>query len=388
MDVVRLLVLLRCFLRSKTLNIKIFKRVSHMELLLKLLCISIGKSESFEKVLSDLEWKVLYDLVTKQAITGICFNGVQNLLKKHGELCVNLPVKLKIQWIGVTSMIRERNELINTKCQELMERLNRDGMRCCVLKGQGVAALYGDLSLDRQPGDIDIWLDGSRDRVIDYVMSIVPTKEFDQKHIHFHLFDNVEIEVHWIPVYRNSPKFDKILGKYFEKERDRQMSNGGFPTVDFQLIHQLLHLYSHYVYEGVGLRQMMDLYFSQNKCIEQMPECVTEVLFLFRRLGLMSFLGATQWVIQTVFEDSQILLCEPNAKDGYKLLQEIEIGGNLGHYNVKNQVVNERLWHRFWRRWHRRIRMWRYDPIGALLMPLERLKLELWMRRKRRQYGV
>ena len=358
------------------------------ELFCELICVSIGTREALSVTPSFEQWRSIYSISIKQSVNGICFIGLKKLFNNHPEQLINLTRDIKMSWLGLFTTIQHRNAIVNERSAQLCKGISSSKLECCILKGQGVAALYGDLSSARQPGDIDIWVNGSRDQVIDYVMSISPTKEFDQKHIQFHLFDNVEIEVHWIPVYRNSPKFDKILGRYFEKERGRQMSNGGFPTVDFQLVHQLLHVYSHYVYEGVGLRQMMDLYFSQKNCMEQKPECVQEILKLFKSLGLLSFVGATQWVIQNVFEDSQILLCAPNAKDGYKLLQEIEIGGNFGHYNAKNQVVDERLLHRFWRRWHRRIRMWRYDPIGTLFMPWERLKLELWMRRKRRQYGV
>ena len=149
------------------------------------------------------------------------------------------------------------------------------GMRSCILKGQGVAALYSErLQPLRQSGDIDVWVDASREQVIDFVMGIAPTREFDQKHIHFHVFDDMEVEVHWIPVNRESPKFNRILGEYFEKERNRKFSHDKdalcVPTTDFQLVHQLLHIYVHYVYEGVGLRQLMDLYFTQIAFVESM----------------------------------------------------------------------------------------------------------------------
>ena len=38
--------------------------------------------------------------------------------------------------------------------------------------------------------------------------------------------------------------------------------------------------------------------------------------------------------------------------------------------------------------WGRKFRMFRFDPLGTLLMPLSRLKLELWMRRVRMKYNV
>ena len=125
-------------------------------------------------------------------------------------------------------------------------------MKSCILKGQGVAKLYKirneelevrngvNLGLYRQSGDIDVWVDKVRDDVIDFVMQNAPTREFDQKHIHFHVFEDVDVEMHWIPVNMESPRFNRILGEYFRKESSRQFANSSckvcYPTVDFQLV--------------------------------------------------------------------------------------------------------------------------------------------------------
>ena len=286
--------------------------------------------------------------------------------------------------------------------------LTEEGMKSCILKGQGVARLYdfndndndnvnlnlnGNLGAYRQSGDIDVWVDASKEWAIDYVMKTVPTREFDQKHIHFRVFDDVEVEVHWIPVKRDSPKFDRILGEYFKKGSSRQFANRSgdvcYPTVDFQLVHQLLHVYAHYVYEGVGIRQMMDLYFAQVAVMKRMPAKIEDVLGLFRRLGLMKFVAGTQYIVHEVFglgEDA--LLCAPDMKEGLLLLREIEIGGNFGQYDKRNNVKDESFVHKALRRFERRWRMVRFDPLGTIIMPFSRLRLEMWIRHVRRMYGV
>ena len=273
-------------------------------------------------------------------------------------------------------------------------------MKGCILKGLSIAELYNlnlneesNLGLYRQCGDIDVWVNGSRERVIDYVMMSAPTRVFDQKHIHFHVFDDVDVELHWIPVKRNSPKFDRILGEYFKKERSRQFANRSgevcYPTVDFQLVHQLLHVYAHYVYEGVGLRQMMDLYFAQVAFVERMPEKINDLLGLFRRLGLMKYVAGTQYVLNVVFGlEADALLCAPDEKEGKLLMKEIEIGGNFGRYDKRNNVKDETFVHRALRRFERRWRMVRFDPLGTIIMPFSRMSLEVWMRIVRRKYGV
>ena len=222
-------------------------------------------------------------------------------------------------------------------------------------------------------------MDKVRDDVIDFVMQNAPTREFDQKHIHFHVFEDVDVEMHWIPVNMESPRFNRILGEYFRKESSRQFANSSgkvcYPTVDFQLVHQLLHVYAHYVYEGVGLRQMMDLYFALRASYENQNENTStgsaqavsdnylRVLALFKKLELMRFVAATQWVLGEVFQlPREQMLCEPNADEGQQLLDEIMIGGNFGHHDERNHVDGESFFGRFFRRWGRKFRMFRFAP--------------------------
>ena len=368
----------------------------------ELIQVAIGRRGALSHVPSAEEWSALYGLSVKQAVAGVCFCGVQRLAVEQRSC---LPALLKMQWLALATQIQARNELMNRKCVELQRILAEEGMNSCILKGQGVAKLYKirneelgvrngvNLGLYRQSGDIDVWVDKVRDDVIDFVMQNAPTREFDQKHIHFHVFEDVDVEMHWIPVNMESPRFNRILVENFRKESSRQFANSSgkvcYPTVDFQLVHQLLHVYAHYVYEGVGLRQMMDLYFAQVAFLERMPQNMEEVLGLFRRLGLMKFVAGTQYIVHEVFGLSEdALLCAPDTKEGQLLLREIEIGGNFGQYDKRNNVNEESFVHRALRRFERRWRMVRFDPLGTIIMPFSRLSLEIWMRCVRRKYSV
>lgn len=368
----------------------------------ELIQVAICHRDLLSRVPSTAEWGMLYSLSVKQAVAGVCFCGVQRLPK---EQLVEMPVRLKLQWFALATQIKARNELLNHRCVEVQRMLTEEGMKSCILKGQGVAKLYKirneelgvrngvNLGLYRQSGDIDVWVDKVRDDVIDFVMQNAPTREFDQKHIHFHVFEDVDVEMHWIPVKRDSLKFDRILGEYFRKVSCRQFTNRSgefcYPTIDFQLVHQLLHVYAHYVYEGVGLRQMMDLYFAQVAFLERMPQNMEEVLGLFRRLGLMKFVAGTQYILHEDFGLSEdALLCAPDTKEGQLLLREIEIGGNFGQYDKRNNVKDESFVHKALRRFERRWRMVRFDLLGTIIMPFSRLRLEIWIRHVRRKYGI
>lgn len=371
-------------------------------LLYELIRVAIGRRDSLSRVPSAAEWSMLYGLAMKQTVEGVCFCGVQRLPK---EQIVEMPVRLKLQWFALATQIKARNELLNHRCVEVQRMLTEEGMKSCILKGQGVAKLYKirneelgvrngvNLGLYRQSGDIDVWVDKVRDDVIDFVMQNAPTREFDQKHIHFHVFEDVDVEMHWIPVNMESPRFNRILVENFRKESSRQFANSSgkvcYPTVDFQIVHQLLHVYAHYVYEGVGLRQMMDLYFAQVALMKLASEKRSEILDMFDRLGLMKFVAGTQYVLYVVFGlETDTLLCTPDLKEGQLLLREIEIGGNFGQYDKRNNVNEESFVHRALRRFERRWRMVRFDPLGTIIMPFSRLSLEIWMRCVRRKYSV
>ena len=133
----------------------------------------------------------------------------------------------------------------------------------------------------------------------------------------------------------------------------------------------------------------MDLYFAQVAFVERMPEKMNEMLGLFRRLGLMKYIAGTQYVLNVVFGlEADALLCAPDEKEGLLLMKEIVTGGNFGQYDKRNNVKDETFAHRALRRFERRWRMVRFDPLGTIIMPFSRLRLEIWMRRVRRKYGV
>lgn len=364
------------------------------DLFFELIRVALGSQNSLTHIPSDSEWRSLCQFAEEQSLVGVCFAGLQHLGgdADDGFERIGLSEDQYLDWMAMAAQIHQRNDDVNHQCIELQKRLSDAGFWSCILKGQGVAQLYGDLSMFRQSGDIDVWVDCSREKVIDYVQRLAPTKVFDQKHIQFNCFDDTSVEAHWVPVKFDNPFRNRIICNYIAAERDRQFSNvvDGLcvPTNVFQLVHQLLHVYRHYVYEGVGMRQIMDLYFTQRAC-ESIDGCYQKTVALFKKLGLMRFVAATQWVLMHVFQmPLSQLLCEPDEKEGRKLLDEIMIGGNFGHHDARNRVAGESTIHRFFRRWGRMFRMFRFDPLGTLIMPFSRLQLEFWMRRVRGKYNV
>lgn len=102
----------------------------------------------------------------------------------------------------------------------------------------------------------------------------------------------------------------------------------------------ILHSLWHFLFERVGLRQMMDLYFvlRANQGID-----ISSEIYEF---GLEQFSSACSWGLWRVFEDgdnSSFLLTGnsplPNEREGKFLLYGIIQIGNFGHYDERKTIL-------------------------------------------------
>ena len=172
-------------------------------------------------------------------------------------------------WMGKAQQIRRQNMKVNVVVGKLFAMLRVDGMRCCVLKGRGNALMYPN-PYSRTPGDIDVWIDASRERIMEYAQ-----KKFELgddirlQHLETSL-DGVPVELHFFPCSMNNPIYHARLQKWFKRNADLQCSHivslpdgAGYiaiPTTAFNVVYQLTHLYHHFFDEGIGMRQIIDYY--------------------------------------------------------------------------------------------------------------------------------
>ena len=111
-------------------------------LFFELIRVAIGTQNTLSRPLSKGEWAELYAMAKKQSLVGICFSAVQKLTQNQEPITQNLDEVQYLTWMGMTAKIQQRNEVVNRQCVELQKRLSVNGLRCLILKGQGVAALY------------------------------------------------------------------------------------------------------------------------------------------------------------------------------------------------------------------------------------------------------
>lgn len=314
--------------------------MENRSLFFELLQVAVGTRDYMSRVPSGFEWQELYDEGQRHAVDSLLLKGIECLIVEQRP-----PKAILLQWIGTGEQLRQRNDHLNRRSMELQMLFANNGFKSCILKGQGNALLYPEPSL-RQCGDIDIWVDGERDAILAFLRKNGQIGHIDIKHCDWNIFQDTPVEVHFIPTWFYNPFVNKKLQKWIESQSAAQFSNKsdkGFnvPTVTFNLVYVLIHIYRHLFDEGVGLRQLMDYYYVlQHSTVEERKEALN-ILSSFK---MGRFVGAVMYVMQEVFKlDDGFLLCIPNEKEGKFLLNEIILAGNFGHSDERNHHQQGRL---------------------------------------------
>lgn len=367
-------------------------------MLFELIRVAIGTQDNLSQLPSRAEWGELYKQVKKQSLVGVCFAGLRRLGADAdgGFSRIGIDEKLYLTWMGMAAKIQQRNEVVNRQCVDLQKRLSSDGFRSYIMKGQSVGSLYGGhLSGLRQSGDIDVFLEGGLEKVLAYARTFGQTTKVNELEMHVDVFPDTVVEFHYRPFIMRSPMRNRRLQRFFESKRNECMANRVVlpngageivsPTIEYNLVHLLVHTYHHLFTEGVGMRQLMDYYFvlkslqkSDNK--ENVKENTKKVV---HDLGLDRFASALMWVMQHVFEHSIISVpWTPNQRDGEFLLNEIMLSGNFGKQDERQRGLYDSKWNSFWIVNSKALRLARFDHWMWFWGPLWRMYHFAWRKLK------
>lgn len=302
------------------------------------------------KSLSAVEWEQLYRLAEKHCLVGICFAGVSKICSPEDDEHAGMSEDLYYQWLSDVSYIKLENEKATQQCMALHQSLIERGFEACVLKGQGVATLYGQLSDNRQPGDIDVWVPGDYNKSIDFARSLDADCKITANHISLNGREGAQIEIHPWPALFRCPWLNYRFKKYCKlhqhdwvciSEGDDSTACFNIPSLEFNRVYLLVHLYQHTLREGIGMKQLLDYYMLLVSCRSQdMKGRYAELIETIKDLGMSRFASGIMHIMQYVFHlDKEMLICEPDAQTGHLLLKEIMKGGNFGFYDSRNHVV-------------------------------------------------
>ena len=351
---------------------------------------SLGDKADLSIVVAKIDWRQLYTFASNQAIIGICFDGIERLGNEYPNELKQNPIgkDLLMTWMGAAQQIRRQNRKVNAVAGKLFSMLKQDGLRCCVLKGQGNALMYPN-PYSRTPGDVDVWIDASRERILEYAQ-----KKFELgddirlQHLETSL-DGVPVELHFFPCSMNNPVYHARLQKWFRRNADLQCSHIvglpdgagdiAIPTSAFNVVYQLCHLYHHFFDEGIEMRQIIDYYYVVSM-LNVNCEMLTWLPKDLKHLGLWKFARAVMYVLHEALGLSKEKMIVPmDEKRGKLLLAEILNGGNFGKHFTKyghftQQGMAKKYFLKIWRNMH----FVRYYPAEALSEPIFRTWHFFW----------
>ena len=302
----------------------------------------LGKKVDMSMVVAKIDWRQLYTFASRQALLGFCFDGIERLTKDFSEELKQNPIgrDLLMTWMGAAQQIRRQNMKVNAVVGKLFSMLREDGFRCCILKGQGNALMYPN-PYSRTPGDIDVWVNASREQITEYAKKHFEIGDDIRYHHLETSLDGVPVELHFFPGIMNNPIYNARLQKWFRRNADLQCSNVvslpdgigeiAIPTTAFNVIYQLTHLYHHFFDEGIGMRQIIDYYYvvisDYLLVINDESLGIRDTLHReLKHLGLWKFAGAVMYVLHETLGLSEVKMIAPmDEKRGKLLLAEIQI---------------------------------------------------------------
>ena len=349
----------------------------------------LDRKDNMSNVVADIDWQQLYSFASKQAILGLCFDGIERLGKEYPEELKQNPIGrgLLMTWMGAAQQIRSQNMKVNGVAAKFYSKFRDDGLRCCILKGQGNALMYPN-PYSRTPGDIDVWVNASREQITEYAKKHFKLGD-DIRYQHIETsVDGVPVELHFFPCTMNNPLYHARLQKWFKRNTDMQCSNVvslpdgigeiAIPTTAFNVIYQLTHLYHHFFDEGIGMRQIIDYYYVVNN--DELLVIRDTLQRELKYLGLWKFAGAVMYVLHEALGLSEEKMIAPmDEKRGKLLLAEILNGGNFGKHFTKyghftQQGMAKKYFLKIWRNMH----FVRYYPAEALSEPIFRTWHFFW----------
>lgn len=341
-------------------------------LFFELLQTALGNRDKLSRVPNKNEWMAIYQESERQSILGVMVDGLERLPDEQRP-----TQDILLQWIGLVQMIEPNTIKITKASKEAVKYFQNKGFACNLLKGSAVGRYYPNPNR-RQSGDIDVWLDGGRERIYDFA------RKFDKdgklygvnyQHIHFHLFDDIPLEVHIWPSYLCNPFYNKIFHQFCAIHHP--VMEQSLPSLAFDRVFILMHCYDHMMSSGVGFRQIMDYYYvlKQGFSEEEKDDSVRWI----KKLGMYRFASGLMWLMLYAFGmEDKYLLVEPNEKEGRFILQEVMMTGNMGHSDTRNWGSQKTAFKRFIYNLRRDAYLINHYPQEIIFQPFFSLWLYFW----------
>lgn len=217
--------------------------------------------------LTTSDWRYLCDLSFDQSVAPLTADGLQKMLEYYesSELAIDLPEMedVKYEWLTSCMQVESENLQQRSVAIDLARKWAEGGCRIMMVKGQAMG-LYYPVPEHRAVGDIDIYLFDDYERGNDiarYAGGHVDTSWYKHSQIYYReqVFENHLFFVTTREGKRSKQLNDTLCGllegQSFPCFRGSDIL---LPPVDFNALFLTYHSLSHFVSEGLRLKQVVD----------------------------------------------------------------------------------------------------------------------------------
>lgn len=299
-------------------------------------------------LMAGTDWKALMDTAARQTVAGLVAQGICNL-----AATAQVPRPVINRALYVKSHNRACHALLNKSLEGITSLLHWEGIRCVLLKGQGLAAFYPNATL-RTCGDIDLWIGHEAyGRACHKAMqwNSQGTCIDGQKHFHFH-YKGVPVELHRITERMPFGMHNKLFGQLTEEK----LQPGNCPHVfidgnsyeippdDYNVVYVFNHFFHHFMLGGISLRQLCDWALLLNATADNIDQCVLEQRLrsfgLWRAWHLFGSI-AVETLGLPAHKMPFYSLCHPGKQQALSFILD---AGNFGRYRTDTGPRPESYW--------------------------------------------
>lgn len=284
------------------------------ELFFELLRVAIGQMDCLSRGPLADEWHGIYRTAQRHGLTELCYKGMERLF----DYGLRAPQDLSIDWMADAEAIHESQELLNSRREKLVKKLDERKIRAAVMNGA-------------QSPSIDIFVDCSMDRAIKFV------RQTGQQEIRcgytslaLNAWENTPVNLHYRVLSVRNPWANGKMQKWFAQNKELmfgQEDNGIFsPTLTMNAICMLQTFQQRLLSGKATMSLLVDYYhvLSQLNGEFQPFKDGSNMANTLEALGMTQFAAGVMWVLQETMGLNRIcMLCEPLAEEGRFILKEL-----------------------------------------------------------------
>ena len=322
------------------------RNMSNQNAILELLRAGLWKQDARLSPYGKVDFNEVLHMAQEQSVLGLVTAGLDHMAD------VKAPYEMRLVFVGSVVEIEQRNKAMNQFVAELVAKMQAEGIKSVLVKGQGVAQCY-ERPQWRSAGDIDFLLDAENyEKAKALLCPLADKVEMENKKAkHLGLeFRDVTVELHGRMPFSLSHRvdcvIDSIIKDLFEKDKYRVWTNGiiecCLPNPDDDVVIVFTHFLHHFFIEGVGLKQICDWCRLLRTFREEIDRPLLESRL--RAMGLM-----TEWKAFASLavdslgmpEEAMPFYDKRYRKKGNRVLSRVLKTGNLGHNT--NQKYRSKL---------------------------------------------